>query len=148
MSQKIREDASNIRKLIREAEAVSDEVLIACARLKQAMVRARMNPQVTGSGAPGAGSRPPVTERSGRSETPSCRSPGVDLRGARIGSTPRPVPGPQHRRSSPPVARRIPDGRARTTTEEYDRTVSELASERTSTAAPRTGPTSASEERP
>lgn len=46
MSQKIREDASNIRKLIREAEAVSDEVLIACARLKQAMVSARMNPQV------------------------------------------------------------------------------------------------------
>lgn len=46
MSEKIREDALNLRKLIREAEAVSDEVLVACARLKQAMVRARQNPQV------------------------------------------------------------------------------------------------------
>ena len=46
MSDKIREDARNIRKLIREAEAVSDEVLVACARLKQAMVRARQNPDV------------------------------------------------------------------------------------------------------
>lgn len=42
----IREDALAIRKLIREAEAVSDEVMIACARLKQAMVRARQNPDV------------------------------------------------------------------------------------------------------
>ncbi|WP_057883429.1 hypothetical protein [Tsuneonella troitsensis] len=46
MSEKIREDARNLRKLIREAEGVSDEVLVACARLKQAMVRARQNPQV------------------------------------------------------------------------------------------------------
>ena len=46
MSDKIRQDARNIRKLIREAEAVSDEVLVACARLKQAMVRARQNPDV------------------------------------------------------------------------------------------------------
>lgn len=46
MPDKIREDARHIRKLIREAEAVSDEVLIACARLKQAMVRARQNPDV------------------------------------------------------------------------------------------------------
>jgi hypothetical protein len=46
MSDKIREDALNLRKLIREAEAVSDEVLVACARLKQAMVRARQNPDV------------------------------------------------------------------------------------------------------
>ncbi len=46
MTDKIREDARNIRKLIREAEAVSDEVLVACARLKQAMVRARQNPVV------------------------------------------------------------------------------------------------------
>jgi hypothetical protein len=42
----IREDALAIRKLIREAEAVSDEVMLACARLKQAMVRARQNPDV------------------------------------------------------------------------------------------------------
>lgn len=43
----IREDALAIRKLIREAEAVSDEVMIACARLKQAMVRARQNPEIS-----------------------------------------------------------------------------------------------------
>jgi hypothetical protein len=42
----IREDARAIRKLIREAEAVTDEAMIACARLKQAMVRARQNPQI------------------------------------------------------------------------------------------------------
>ncbi|ANY19738.1 hypothetical protein A6F68_01221 [Tsuneonella dongtanensis] len=46
MSDKIRQDALNLRKLVREAEAVSDEVLIACARLKQAMVRARQNPDI------------------------------------------------------------------------------------------------------
>ena len=42
----IRQDALAIRKLIREAEAVSDEVMIACARLKQAMVRVRQSPEV------------------------------------------------------------------------------------------------------
>lgn len=47
MSQTIREDARAIRKLIREAEAVSDEALLACARLKQAMIRARQNPEVS-----------------------------------------------------------------------------------------------------
>ena len=46
MSATIRQDALAIRKLIREAEAVSDELMIACARLKQAMVRARQNPEV------------------------------------------------------------------------------------------------------
>jgi hypothetical protein len=46
MTDKIRADALNIRKLIREAEAVSDELMVACARLKQAMVRARQNPGV------------------------------------------------------------------------------------------------------
>jgi hypothetical protein len=46
MPANIREDARAIRKLIREAEAVSDEVMIACARLKQAMVRARQNPDI------------------------------------------------------------------------------------------------------
>lgn len=46
MTDKIRADALNIRKLIREAEAVSDEMMVACARLKQAMVRARQNPDV------------------------------------------------------------------------------------------------------
>lgn len=42
----IREDALAIRKHIREAEAVSDEVILACARLKQVMIRARQNPEV------------------------------------------------------------------------------------------------------
>ena len=46
MSQSIRDDARAIRKLIREAEAVSDEAMIACARLRQAMVQARQNPDV------------------------------------------------------------------------------------------------------
>lgn len=42
----IREDALAIRKLVREAEAVTDEAMIACSRLKQAMVRARQNPEI------------------------------------------------------------------------------------------------------
>lgn len=46
MSATIRNDALAIRKLIREAEAVSDEVMVACARLKQAMISARQNPEV------------------------------------------------------------------------------------------------------
>ncbi len=47
MADTIQHDAEYIRKLIREAEAVSDEVLVACARLKQAMVRARQNPHIS-----------------------------------------------------------------------------------------------------
>ena len=47
MSQTIRQDALAIRKLIREAEAVTDEAMLACARLKQAMIRARQNPVVS-----------------------------------------------------------------------------------------------------
>ena len=46
MSDKIRADARHIRKLVREAEAVSDEAMIACARLRQAMLHARQNPEV------------------------------------------------------------------------------------------------------
>jgi hypothetical protein len=46
MSVNLREDALAIRKHIREAEAVSDELMIACARLKQVMIRARQNPAV------------------------------------------------------------------------------------------------------
>ena len=46
MSTTIREEAFAIRKLIREAEAVTDEAMIACARLKQAMVRARQHPDL------------------------------------------------------------------------------------------------------
>lgn len=47
MSVTIRQDALAIRKLIREAEALSDEAMLACARLKQAMLRARQNPDVS-----------------------------------------------------------------------------------------------------
>lgn len=46
MSDKIRADARHIRKLIREAEAVTEEAMMACARLKQAMLHARQNPEV------------------------------------------------------------------------------------------------------
>lgn len=46
MSDKIRADARYIKKLIREAEAVTDEAMIACSRLRQAMVHARQNPEV------------------------------------------------------------------------------------------------------
>ena len=46
MSDTIRADARHIKKLIREAEALSDEAMIACARLRQAMVMARQNPDV------------------------------------------------------------------------------------------------------
>lgn len=46
MSNNIRRDALAIRKLVREAEAVTDEAMLVCARLKQAMVTARKNPEV------------------------------------------------------------------------------------------------------
>lgn len=46
MTDKISCDAQAIRKLIREAEAVSDEAMIAMSRLKQAMLVARQNPDV------------------------------------------------------------------------------------------------------
>jgi hypothetical protein len=39
-------DAYALRKLIREAEAVADETMIAFARLKQAMLAARQNPAI------------------------------------------------------------------------------------------------------
>jgi hypothetical protein len=46
MTDIIQSDAQTLRKLIREAEAVSDEAMIAMARLKQAMLAARQNPEV------------------------------------------------------------------------------------------------------
>ncbi len=46
MADRMISDAQNIRKLIREAEALADESMIAFARLKQAMLSARQNPQV------------------------------------------------------------------------------------------------------
>lgn len=39
-------DALQIKKLVREAEALSDEAMLACAKLKQAMLMARQNPNI------------------------------------------------------------------------------------------------------
>ncbi len=46
MTDRIFSDAQNLKKLIREAEALSDESMIAFSRLKQAMLAARQNPAV------------------------------------------------------------------------------------------------------
>lgn len=46
MNDRITNDAYNLKKLIREAEALADESMIAFARLKQAMLAARQNPGV------------------------------------------------------------------------------------------------------
>ena len=46
MSARILEDAQTIRKHIREAEAVTDEAMIACSKLKQLILKARQNPEV------------------------------------------------------------------------------------------------------
>jgi hypothetical protein len=46
MSETMVSDAVNLRKLVREAEALADESMIAFARLKQAMLTARQNPAV------------------------------------------------------------------------------------------------------
>lgn len=46
MENRILADAHNLKKLIREAEALADEAIIAMARLKQAMLTARQNPEV------------------------------------------------------------------------------------------------------
>ncbi len=46
MDNRIVADAHNLKKLIREAEALADEAIIAMARLKQAMLAARQNPTV------------------------------------------------------------------------------------------------------
>jgi hypothetical protein len=46
MDNRIIADAHNLKKLIREAEALSDEAIIAMARLKQAMLTARQNPMI------------------------------------------------------------------------------------------------------
>ena len=46
MTDRIRSDAQNLRKLIREAEALADESMVAFAKLKQAMLTARQNPGV------------------------------------------------------------------------------------------------------
>jgi hypothetical protein len=46
MTDRISSDAHNLKKLIREAEALADESIIAMARLKQAMLAARQNPAI------------------------------------------------------------------------------------------------------
>lgn len=46
MTDRILSDAHNLKKLIREAEALADESMIAFSRLKQAMLSARLNPEV------------------------------------------------------------------------------------------------------
>ena len=46
MTDRIKSDAQNLKKLMREAEALADESMIAFARLKQAMLAARQNPGV------------------------------------------------------------------------------------------------------
>ncbi|RNJ62391.1 MAG: hypothetical protein EDM03_13150 [Porphyrobacter sp. IPPAS B-1204] len=46
MENRILADAYNLKKLIREAEALADEAIIAMARLKQAMLAARQNPEI------------------------------------------------------------------------------------------------------
>jgi len=46
MNDSMLKDAYNIKKLMREAEALSDESMIAFARLKQAMLAARQSPDV------------------------------------------------------------------------------------------------------
>ncbi|MEM7703180.1 MAG: hypothetical protein AAF251_14680 [Pseudomonadota bacterium] len=46
MTDTIRADAHNLKKLIREAEALADESMLAFARLKQAMLTARQNPAI------------------------------------------------------------------------------------------------------
>jgi hypothetical protein len=46
MENRIHVDAYNLKKLIREAEALADESMTAMARLKQAMLAARQNPEV------------------------------------------------------------------------------------------------------
>ena len=46
MEDRINTDALHLKKLIREAEALADEAIIAMARLKQAMLVARQNPAI------------------------------------------------------------------------------------------------------
>jgi hypothetical protein len=46
MNDRILADAHQLKKLIREAEAIADESIIAMARLKQAMLAARQNPEI------------------------------------------------------------------------------------------------------
>lgn len=46
MTDTVYADALHMKKLIREAEALSDETMLVCAKLKQAMISARQNPDI------------------------------------------------------------------------------------------------------
>ena len=46
MSERILKDAYNLKKLIREAEALADESMMSFAKLKAAVLAARQNPEV------------------------------------------------------------------------------------------------------
>ena len=46
MSERILKDAYNLKKLIREAEAVADESMMSFAKLKAAVLAARQNPEI------------------------------------------------------------------------------------------------------
>ena len=46
MTDRVRSDAQKLRKLVREAEALADESMVAFAKLKQAMLTARQNRRV------------------------------------------------------------------------------------------------------
>lgn len=46
MSDRVLSDAHKIKKLMREAEAVTDEATLLYSRLKQAMIASRQNPDV------------------------------------------------------------------------------------------------------
>ncbi len=46
MTDRLLSDARNLKKLVREAEALADESMLAFSRLRQAMLTARQNPSV------------------------------------------------------------------------------------------------------
>lgn len=46
MNERILADAQQLKKLVREAEAIADESIMAMARLKTAMLAARQNPEI------------------------------------------------------------------------------------------------------
>lgn len=46
MTDRLKSDAYNLKKLMREAEALADESMLAFAKLRQAMLAARQNPAV------------------------------------------------------------------------------------------------------
>ena len=46
MTTPVLKDAYRIKSLVREAEALSDEAMLACSKLKQAMLKARQSPDI------------------------------------------------------------------------------------------------------